>query len=46
MTQCAADVHSPDVILIKDEDDVGACEPVVGESFSFSFFFFSNLVFV
>ncbi|XP_045887647.1 gastrula zinc finger protein XlCGF53.1-like [Micropterus dolomieu] len=24
------DVESPDVILIKDEDDVGGCEPVVG----------------
>ncbi|KAG7230354.1 hypothetical protein INR49_024458 [Caranx melampygus] len=29
--QCAADVDSPDVILIKDEDDVAACEPVVGK---------------
>ncbi|XP_070693277.1 oocyte zinc finger protein XlCOF8.4-like [Pempheris klunzingeri] len=28
--QCA-DVESPDVILIKDEDDVGGCEPVVGQ---------------
>ncbi|KAM7389785.1 hypothetical protein PAMP_023741 [Pampus punctatissimus] len=26
-----ADVETPDVILIKDEDDVGGCEPVVGE---------------
>ncbi|AWP12045.1 putative oocyte zinc finger protein XlCOF29-like [Scophthalmus maximus] len=25
-----ADVESPDVILIKDEDDVGGCGPVVG----------------
>ncbi|XP_028272351.1 zinc finger protein 37-like [Parambassis ranga] len=29
-TQCA-DVESPDVILIKDEDDIGECGPVVGE---------------
>ncbi|XP_070407505.1 uncharacterized protein [Nothobranchius furzeri] len=28
--QCA-DVAIPDVILIKDEDDVGGCEPVVGQ---------------
>ncbi|XP_008276508.1 oocyte zinc finger protein XlCOF29-like [Stegastes partitus] len=28
--QCA-DVESPDVILIKDEDDIGGCEPVVGQ---------------
>ncbi|XP_071362895.1 uncharacterized protein [Trachinotus anak] len=28
--QCA-DVESPDVILIKDEDDVGGCGPVVGQ---------------
>ncbi|XP_017283716.1 zinc finger protein 554 [Kryptolebias marmoratus] len=28
--QCA-DVESPDVILIKDEDDVGGCKPVVGQ---------------
>ncbi|KAM7417625.1 hypothetical protein PAMA_017319 [Pampus argenteus] len=26
-----AGVETPDVILIKDEDDVGGCEPVVGE---------------
>ncbi|XP_061582275.1 zinc finger protein 287-like [Cololabis saira] len=25
------DVESPDVILIKDEDDVGCCEPAVGQ---------------
>lgn len=30
LAQCP-DVESPDVILIKDEDDVGGCEPVVGE---------------
>ncbi|KAF3693924.1 Zinc finger protein 500 Zinc finger protein with KRAB and SCAN domains 18 [Channa argus] len=28
--QCA-DVESPDVILIKDEDDIGGCEPVEGQ---------------
>nr|XP_019969616.1 PREDICTED: zinc finger and SCAN domain-containing protein 2-like [Paralichthys olivaceus] len=28
--QCA-DVESPDVILIKDEDDVGGCGPAVGQ---------------
>ncbi|XP_022045259.1 gastrula zinc finger protein XlCGF53.1-like [Acanthochromis polyacanthus] len=26
-----ADVESPDVILIKDEDDIGGCGPVVGQ---------------
>ncbi|KAM6923442.1 uncharacterized protein FYW49_005874 [Xenentodon cancila] len=25
------DVESPDIILIKDEDDVGGCEPAVGQ---------------
>lgn len=24
-------METPDVILIKDEDDIGGCEPVVGE---------------
>lgn len=28
--QCT-DVESPDVILIKDEDDIGGCEPGEGE---------------
>ncbi|XP_006781446.1 zinc finger protein 347-like [Neolamprologus brichardi] len=32
--QCA-DVESPDVILIKDEDDVGGCGPDVGDQVDF-----------
>lgn len=30
--QCAVE-ESPDVILIKDEDDIGGCEPVEGEEY-------------
>ena len=40
--QCA-DVESPDVILIKDEDDVGGCGPDVGEEAVFVYLILMNI---